>query len=521
MRRSTIFFLCLLATAACRGSDDDDGGDTDGANPDAPTSGDMRVQDVQNDATPIATPVTLRGVIVTAIDNYGPRKGNFYVAEPGGGEFSGVLVFGAPLEQVADLVVGDLVDITNAEKDEFSLETDDRTVTELVPVTGGEMTVTRVGTDTVPAPHVIDALVVGMMATQAREDEYEKWEGVLVTVNNVTVTSELGPVSSSNPDPTFVAFDITGVLEVDSSLAEIPYVADPPRFVNGGECLASVTGMGDYFFNYKVLPRATADIVKNGTGCPAAEAVGTCTDGVDNDANGFTDCMDRGCALEPTCTTDTTIVNIQNGTVTVDSRVNLNDVVVTAISLNRKNLWVADSAPAAPNSGIQVFRGNNMNVPVLPAEIVVGARVDVMGTVVEFNSGAGTGTLTQVARTPTVTFVPGAPAVPTPVTGVPLATLIDDTTGEPYESVLVELTNVRVIANPMAFGIRHFGMMGSANVLFESDDDIRAALAEADGTCYSLIRGIWSYQVFDDRWAILPLAGVADVVVATNQAACP
>lgn len=510
MRRSSIFFLCLLATAACRGDDDGDGDDTDGNNnPDAP-SGDMRVQDVQNDATPIATPVTLRGVIVTAIDNYGPRKGNFYVAEPGGGEFSGVLVFGAPLEQVADLVVGDLVDITNAEKDEFSLETDDRTVTELVPITGGEMTVTRVGTDTVPAPHVIDALAVGMMQTQAREDEYEKWEGVLVTVNNVTVTSELRPVSSSNPDPTFVAFRITGVLEVDSSLAEIPYVEGAPDpFVAGGDCLMSVTGMGDYFFNYKVLPRTTAEIALAGTGCPAAEAVGTCTDGLDNDANGFTDCMDRGCSEEPTCTTSTTVEMIQSGGVT--GGVILEDVVVTGIDnigANSKGFWVSDNAQAAANQGVFVFTRE-----VTPT-VVIGDIVDVTGMTAEFDLQPPGDTVTQITQV-TVGAVSGN-TPPIPLAGIAVSTLNNiGATGEPYESVLVSLTNLRVMAE-LAPGDRVQLTNGTDTIVMDDDSFNYAAGDYPVGTCFSSVVGIMTTNIFDDERRLLPRAAT-DLVTAT----CP
>ncbi len=509
--------FALLAATGCRSSDDDDGVNPDGG-PDSP-GGEMTIQQVQDDATPAGTPVTLRGVVVVAIDNYGVRKGNFYVMEPEGGERSGVLVFNAPVDQVANLAVGDLVDIEGAEKDEFSLADDDSTTTELLPIAGGEMSVVKVGDGEVPAPHVVDALTFGRMAKADREAEYEKWEGVLIQVNNVSVISGLRDIGSSDPD--FQGFGITGLYEVDSSLAAIPQM---PDHVARGECLMSITGMGDYFYEYKVLPRSTDAIVKNGSGCPAEEADATaCADGMDNEADGFADCMDFSCQTLPQCQTGATVVNIQNGTIADGTVVNLNDVIVTAVSSNRKNIWVADTAAGAQYNGVAVFRGNGAAVPVLPAEIVVGARVDVTGTVDEFNSGGGTGTLTQVTSNPTVTFVPGVPAVPTPVTGVSVATLIDDGTGEPYEGVLVELTNVRVIATPPApgFGVRHFGMMGSANVLFDSDDDIRAMLADADGTCYSLVRGIWSYQVFDDRWAILPLGGAADVVVAANQGACP
>ncbi|HUQ04090.1 MAG TPA: hypothetical protein VM261_16440 [Kofleriaceae bacterium] len=519
------FALCasFAATAACRGGGGDDG-DDDGSNPDA-AGGETTVQEVQNDAMPPGTPVSLRGVVVTAVDNYGPRKGNFYVAEPEGGAYSGVLVYGAALDVVAQLAVGDIVDITDAEKDEFSLDTDDATVTELGPVAGGVMTVTETGTTTPPAPAVIDALAIGRMATAAREAEYEKYEGVLVTVQNISVTSEIRPVSSSEPDPTFVAFRITGVLEVDSSLAEIPYSAtNPPApFVTGGDCLASITGMGDYFFNYKVLPRATSDIMLGGSGCPAAEAPGTCADGIDNDANGFLDCADRGCSAEASCTTDTTVSNIQMGMHPDGTGIRIVDAIVTAVGrgpTNIQNIWVADSLAAGPHNGLQVYRGTMAGQ--VPAGVVVGAHVTIQGEVDEFNNGSGTDTLTEI-RNSTITFVSAPTSAPTAVTGVSVATLTNNTTGEPYEGVLIQLANVRMTGTPsgQTFGVRYFGTAAAPQtVLFDSDDDIGPALTQADGTCFSTIKGIWTWQTFDDRWAILPLSTV-DAVVAANQNDCP
>jgi hypothetical protein len=525
MNRTLALALCLSATIACRGSNN---GDDDGTTIDAPGGGENTIQEIQNDAMPAGTPVTLRGVVVVEVDNYGPRKGNFYVAEPEGGPFSGVLVYGADVGVVANLIPGDLVDITGAAKDEFGLDTDDSTVTELSPVSSGSLIVTEVGTGTVPAPHVIDALATGRMATADREAEYEKWEGVLVKVENVSVNSEIRPVSSSMPDPMFVAFSITGVLEVDSSLAEIPYSAtNPPApFVTGGDCLASITGMGDYFFNYKVLPRATADIVVGGTGCPAPEAVGMCTDGMDNDANGFTDCADRGCRLEATCTTDTTVSNIQMGMSPDGSQIRILDAVVMAVGrgpTNIQNIWVADSLTAGPNNGLQVYRGSSAGL--LPTGVVVGAHVTIQGEVDEFNNQSGTGTLTEI-KNPTITFVSAPTGTPTPVTtGITVASLTNDTTGEPYEGVLIELTNVRMTGTPPTmptYGVRYFGTQAApSTILFQSDDDIGAALTQPDGTCFSLIRGVWSYGVYDDRWVILPLGGASDTVVAPQQSDCP
>ena len=501
LRLFAVTLSLLVATAACRNSSN---GDDDGS-PDAP-SGDMTIQDVQNDATPAGTPVTLRGVVVTAIDNYGPRKGNFYVGEPEGGAFSGVLVFGAPLDQVSALAVGDLVDITGAEKDEFSLDTDDATVTELAPVAGGEMTVTKVGTGSVPNPQVIDALAIGRMETAAREAEYEKWEGVLIQVTNISVNSEIRPVSSSAPDPTFVAFSITGVLEVDSSLSEIPYSTTPPPFLTGGDCLASVTGMGDYFFNYKVLPRATADIVLGGTGCPAAEAVGMCTDGIDNDANGFADCADRGCRNESTCTVDTTIAMIQSGAVT--GGVRLNDVVVVGwktFPTNIQGVWVQDAVQAAANQGVFVFTGTTA------PPMTIGALLDVTGTVAEFDVNPQVGDkVTQISNS-VITPVAGTPVTPMPVTGVAVSTLNQiGTAGEPYESVLVRLSNMRVMAE-VSPGDRVQLTNGTDTIVMDDDAFNYAAGAYSVGMCFATVTGVMTTNLFDDERRLLPRAGT-DIV---------
>ncbi|HVV83675.1 MAG TPA: hypothetical protein VHE35_11430 [Kofleriaceae bacterium] len=507
-----VLVLALLAVAggACRSSSS---GDDDGVNPgsdggiDAVNPDDMKIQAVQDDNTPVGTPVTLRGVVVTAIDKYGNREGNFYVEEPEGGEYSGVLVFGAPLEQVDALSVGDLVDITNAEKDEFSLATDTATITELVGAGGGMMTVNKVGTGTVPAPHVVDALANGRLPEAMRLAEQEKWEHVLITVQNVSVTRDIQPIGGSMPDPTFKDFLITGYYDVDSSLAEIP-----DALVAKGDCLASITGIGDYFFQYKVLPRSTADIVAGGTDCPAPEADATsCADGIDNDANGFADCNDNSClAAVQSCTVTTTVANVQTGVVPVNSMVNLSNVVVTGVAFNKKNLWVADNLQAAPNQGVYVFRGSG--AAVLPDNIVVGARVNVSGKVQEFDGGDGGDTTTEVSFS-NVTFVSAPAGAPTPVTGLTVPNLLVNATGEPYEGVLIELDNVKV-SGTESNATAHQRTLTVGTTNFIADDDIYRFTITAD-TCYASLIGIWHYNAFSDTnsYVFLPRGGAGDITL--------
>jgi len=439
---SFLSLAVLAVTTGCRG---ETGASDDQPGVDAPGGDDMRIQDVQSDDVQVEDPVTLRGVVVVAIDNFGNRRGNIYVMEPEGGPFSGVLVFGAGNEQVGRLAVGDLVDITGAMKDEYSQDDDDATVTELIPQSSGSLTVTKVGTGTVPAPHVLDALAFGRMDKVAREAEYEKWEGVLIKLENVSVLENLRQIgaSGSNPDPTFRGFSVTGQLGVDSTLAEIPNM---PALVTRGDCLASITGVGDYFYDYKVLPRATTDIVKadDASACPAQEADATaCGDGVDNDADGFIDCMDFSCQQNvPACQTNTTVAMVQMGTAT--GTVRLNDVVVTGRDEigGVRGLWVADSATAAAHNGVFVFTGNSSP----DAAFTVGSLVDVAGNVTEYDNQ-----LTEITNA-TITAAPGGGTAPTPLTGVPAGTLAHLTDGEPYEGVLVRLTNLTVVDNNVGNG---------------------------------------------------------------------
>ncbi|MGE3548104.1 MAG: hypothetical protein AB7L28_29545, partial [Kofleriaceae bacterium] len=201
------FVLVSLAVLGfgCRSGNGNTGDDDDDVVLSDGPSGDVTIQQIQDDAMSPGTAVSVGGVIVTAIDKFGNRTGDIWVQEPGGGEFSGVHVYGAPVDQVAALQIGDVVNITGAEKDEFAINTDTsgNSVTELKPVSGGTMTITKVSSGPAPAPQVVDALAIGQKPTQAERDaEWEKWEGVLITVNNVTQLNSVEQVGGQMPDST-------------------------------------------------------------------------------------------------------------------------------------------------------------------------------------------------------------------------------------------------------------------------------------------------------------------------------
>lgn len=506
MRITSFALLALglgLSVAACRNPKDtpgdDDGGGGDAQPADSPdVKPPTKIQDVQSDAMMKGTVVTLKGVVVTAIDKFGDRVGDFWIEDPAGGPYSGVHVFGWPAAQVAQLSVGDLIDLEGAEKDEFALTSDltGRTLTELKPVAGGVAIITKRGAGTLPAPAIVDALMIGQLETQElRSAAWEKWEGVLITVTNVTAFGAPTQISTTNKDKTV---DITGDLVLQSALADFP------TGIAADTCLASATGVLDYFFKYLLFQTAVADVMTGGAACPVKENTPElCADAIDNDGNTFKNCYDNNCiAPLDTCRPVTAIAGLQTAPPDPPG-VELRDVYVTAVSFNKRDIWVSSSPTAAPNEGI-VVRGASGTM--VDASVVPGAKVSVVGRALEFNNDATGGTLTQVNKI-SMTVGADAPVAMVPVTTEIGASLVQAATGEPYESVLVTLTNVKVTVLGIStnFGVGELDQNGTK---FASDDDI-LRLTDVVGTCYATITGIWSYQVFDNRYLFLPISNTA------------
>jgi len=505
MRHLALLALVLGLAAACRGSNN--GGD-DTQTPDAQNTDDVRIQDIQNDSmaecdpadAATCTPFAIRGVIVTAIDNYGADTGTLWVQEPEGGPFSGVKVYRASLDQVAALAPGDIVDIEGAVKEEFACEPcmkpdmSGRSLTEIKSAPGGQLTITKKSSGAVPEPAQVDALAIGMLDPAARDAEWEKWEGVLIRVSNVAQTAK--EYAPDMPDPDEYEFRITGSISVRSALAALP----ANNHVN--DCYASITGVGDYFFNWLLMPRTESDFGGAGAACPAPET--SCDDGIDNDGNGFKDCADNSCALaSATCRKVTTIEAIQTAATPPTGGIELENVCVSALAratgtpATSKNLWVQSSdGLATANNGIYIY-GPGTDYGAFTA----GKKVNILGTVKEFNNNTGTGTLTQILATSVMAT--GDTCTPTPILNQSADNLSMDAAGEPLESVLIELKNVKITtaADPNNY---YVGQMQQGTKTFTFDDDIfRVTAAASTTTCYSFT-GIWSYQVYNDAWYFLP-----------------
>jgi hypothetical protein len=174
-----------------------------------------------------------------------------------------------------------------------------------------------------------------------------------------------------------------------------------------------------------------------------------------------------------------------------------------------KNMWVQTSLTAAPNEGIYIY-GNGSSL----AAFTVGSRVNIIGKVTEFNDASGTGTLTEL-KAMTITAGTAGTGTITPVTGQNVSTLNTDSGGEPYEGVLVKLSNVKVstLGVPCPQGQSppacNYGVgaaeqtVSNAKTTFRTDDDIN--VLGPSGTCYDTVTGIWSYFPYDNKWGFLPL----------------
>ena len=212
MRNTTLLVAALSMFFACRSNNEQPvDATTDGGG-----SGFVTIQQVQNASMPPGTPVSLQGVIVTAVDSFGTRQGDFWVEEPGGGPYSGVLVFPpAALQATAvALQVGDIITLTGGEKDDFALtgsdaDTTGRTDTEIEQISGGKMVITMTGTGTVPSPSTIDLTAIGKLydSTQgsngggsAFNTAWQMWEGVLITATNVDAFSAPKTFGSGGAD---------------------------------------------------------------------------------------------------------------------------------------------------------------------------------------------------------------------------------------------------------------------------------------------------------------------------------
>ena len=203
----------------------------------------------------------------------------------------------------------------------------------------------------------------------------------------------------------------------------------------------------------------------------------------------------------------TTVVDIQNGTFETGQTAMLKNVVVTAVftsslvdptnsdenppAFPTQSLWVQDAAMSTVYNGIYLFRYNR---GLLPEGVTVGSIVDVVGEVNEFRDH------TEIFS-PEITLIGqgGTIEVATDVTATNLSDPSNTGTSEPYEGMLVELSNVLVLESEEIdvtefdrTSVKRFSVGDASAPLYVYDyilESTDSFLIPA-GTCVDSVRGV-------------------------------
>ncbi|MEO8276612.1 MAG: hypothetical protein ABI639_10345 [Thermoanaerobaculia bacterium] len=172
--------------------------------------------------------------------------------------------------------------------------------------------------------------------------------------------------------------------------------------------------------------------------------------------------------------------------------VGLGPVVVTGFSSDRKHFWAADHQAAAPWEGMYFFRGA---AAPLDGGVQIGSTVDVDGTVQEF------ATFTELVVNG-VSVENSGPA-PTALSGIGAATLSDGVLGEPYEGVLVQLSNLKISAFATGDEIT---LQDASNDTIVMDDKAYDydSTSYILGDCFDLVRGVMHVDSSTGVRTILP-----------------
>ncbi|MCA9714488.1 MAG: hypothetical protein KC468_07355 [Myxococcales bacterium] len=287
---------------------------------------------IRQGMVPVDTIVTVKDVIVTAPPRiYGAEDQyvQYYLADPAGGEWSGIYLFSFS-DIGLDLKVGDQVTVTGAYTEYNFVSQIQLNDLAAIQVTG---------TATPPAPVVVSP---GTLASDASGEPYES---VLVRVENVDVTDDT---------PGFGNYILTDGLTLNNQYL---YAAGESFNPVNGDSFGAITGplarntFGDGYFY--IAPRDWNDIENWDMG---------------------------GNTTDPTTGTgeDVSVYDIQMGNVTPGATVTVVDVLVSSpTTFSGNNMYVQEQAGGA-FSGINVFLPNGA-----PA-LSVGDIVDVTGTYEEY-----------------------------------------------------------------------------------------------------------------------------------------
>ena len=228
-------------------------------------------------------------------------------------------------------------------------------------------------------------------------------------------------------------------------------------------------------------------------------------------ADGFE--LQADCAWNPrpgsTMACETTVEAIQSGIMSGEVRVVF--AVVTAISADRKQLWIADHPIAAIYQGVFVYRGPAALA--LDDSFAAGVAVQIRGYAEEYDAGTPVDTQTEIVATEEPLNL-GFWQEPTPLLAIP-QDLAAIAAGEPYEGVLVRVDDVE--AGPTLIGNRVELSGGPGNTV-QMDDFAYDYGTIVEGTDFACVKGVMELDTAFDERHLLPRSA-ADF--ALDASGCP
>ncbi|MCD4828061.1 MAG: T9SS type A sorting domain-containing protein [Candidatus Cloacimonetes bacterium] len=196
--------------------------------------------DVQYTANPDGvSPYFGQNVVVEGIVSAVLWKGyaSFFISDPAGGAWSGVFIYDLENEYGYDLALGDMVEVHGL-VDEYYDMTEIKDLTDVVVVSSGN-----------PVPDPCD-ITTYQLSTQ------EDYEGVLVRVNNVTVTQDLDDHNQWFVDD----YAYRTEAQIDDGFFYLDEVM-PPIIITIGDTYDYLIGLVDYSYDeFGLNPRTPQDM---------------------------------------------------------------------------------------------------------------------------------------------------------------------------------------------------------------------------------------------------------------------
>lgn len=225
-------------------SSSDSTGDSSGSDSSSTGADDDTIYEIQMETIPVDTDVIVNGVVVTAKRDPADNQDRFWAEEPGGGEYSGIVVFAGMQGDalgIADLQIGDVVDITGTVA-EFNDLTE-------IDVSGAAATLAVVDTGPGIAPDLVDISVFNANLTA------EPWESTLVRIEgSFTVTMD-----GVNMFAEYTVTDGTDDLVVDNFCYDST-AGDFPG-LDADASFDAIQGPVNWFNDtWKIMPRAETDL---------------------------------------------------------------------------------------------------------------------------------------------------------------------------------------------------------------------------------------------------------------------